>query len=67
MINLYEIIDDEEVVCGRIVVDVFSDWTRFPRFGFLLEFGSEGSSEDISNSSFAPPWLANYKNKKSSI
>ena len=55
MINLYEIIDDEEVVCGRIVVDVFSDWTRFPRFGFLLEFGSEGSSEDISNSSFAPP------------
>ena len=49
MIDLYEIIDGKEIVYGSIAVDVSSDWTRFPRYGFLSEFGSDVSYEEISN------------------
>jgi len=49
MIDLYEIIDSKEIVYGSIAVDVSSDWTRFPRYGFLSEFGSDVSSEEMSN------------------
>jgi dextranase len=38
MVDVYDIIDDEEYIYGSIAVDVSSDWSRFPRYGFLSEF-----------------------------
>ncbi|BAX82403.1 endo-dextranase [Labilibaculum antarcticum] len=49
MIDLYEIVDGKEIVYGSIAVDVSSDWTRFPRYGFLSEFDSAVSTEEIRN------------------
>ncbi len=47
MVDVYDIIDDEEYVYGSIAVDVSSDWSRFPRYGFLSEF-AEMSDERMS-------------------
>ncbi len=38
MVDVYEVKDGEEKVYGSIAVDVSSDWSRFPRYGFLTEF-----------------------------
>lgn len=46
---LVEIVDkneDEEVVLGTIGIDVSSDWKKFPRYGFLSNFG-QMSDNDI--------------------
>lgn len=40
MVELVKITDAEETVLGTVAVDVSSDWTRFPRYGFLSEFGN---------------------------
>lgn len=40
MIELYKVTDNVETIAGTIAVDVSSDWTKFPRYGFLSEFGS---------------------------
>ena len=39
MIELVETFDGEERVIGTTAVDVSSDWTKFPRYGFLSDFG----------------------------
>jgi len=47
MVDLYEVIDGQEVIYGSVAVDVSSDWTRFPRYGFLSKFDSDVSAEEI--------------------
>jgi len=39
--------DGTEVILGTIAVDVSSDWTRFPRYGFVATFGAEKTIEVI--------------------
>jgi len=39
MVDIYAIIDGSEKIYGSIAVDVSSDWSRFPRYGFLSEYG----------------------------
>ena len=44
LIDLYEKKDGgEEKIYGSIAVDVSSDWSRFPRYGFLSDFGQMNS------------------------
>ena len=39
MVDIYKIKDDgTEQIYGSIAVDVSSDWTRFPRYGFLSKY-----------------------------
>ena len=40
MVELVKTTGEEETVLGTIGVDVSSDWTRFPRYGFLSQFGN---------------------------
>lgn len=39
--------DGSEVILGTIAVDVSSDWTRFPRYGFVATFDRSKSDETI--------------------
>ncbi|WP_299524890.1 glycoside hydrolase family 66 protein [uncultured Lutibacter sp.] len=39
MIELYRSVDEDEIAVGSVAVDVSSDWTKFPRYGFLSKFG----------------------------
>lgn len=41
--------DGHEKTMGAVAVDVSSDWTRFPRYGFLTQFGnvSEGMMTSV--------------------
>lgn len=41
--------DGEEIILGTVGVDVSSDWSRFPRYGFLSKFGEidEGKKAEI--------------------
>ena len=32
---------DVDEICATIAIDVSSDWTRFPRYGFVATFGSD--------------------------
>lgn len=45
MVELVKTTEGEETVLGTLGVDVSSDWTRFPRYGFLSEFGDVSSAE----------------------
>ncbi len=36
--EIYTVKEDKETVYASIAIDVSSDWTRFPRYGFLSEF-----------------------------
>ncbi len=47
MVDIYEEVDGEEVVYGSVAVDASSDWTVFPRYGFLSEFSSEVTQNDV--------------------
>ncbi len=38
--EVYSIQEGEEILHGTVAVDVSSDWTKFPRYGFLSKFGS---------------------------
>ena len=46
MVDIYASSDDKEIIYGTIAVDASSDWKRFPRYGFVAEFGQK-SDEDI--------------------
>lgn len=48
MVELYQTYDENEVSVGTVAVDVSSDWTKFPRYGFLSKFGNI-SDFDISH------------------
>lgn len=39
MVELVQQKEGEELILGTVAVDVSSDWTRFPRYGFLSDFG----------------------------
>jgi dextranase len=45
MVDLYEQLDGKEKIHASIGVDVSSDWSRFPRYGFLTNFGQLGTDE----------------------
>jgi dextranase len=38
MVDIYDVTGDDEYIYGSIAVDVSSDWSRFPRYGFLSKF-----------------------------
>ncbi|HDZ12618.1 MAG TPA: cycloisomaltooligosaccharide glucanotransferase, partial [Bacteroidetes bacterium] len=44
MVDIYETIGGKEVVLGSIGVDVSSDWSRFPRYGFLSRYSQMSNS-----------------------
>lgn len=39
--------DGTEVILGTIAVDVSSDWTRFPRYGFVATFDASKKAEGV--------------------
>ncbi|MDO9509829.1 MAG: glycoside hydrolase family 66 protein [Candidatus Magasanikbacteria bacterium] len=45
MVELHQTVDGKEVVIGSVAVDVSSDWTKFPRYGFLSKFGTISDSQ----------------------
>lgn len=45
MIEIYKVTDNIENIAGTIAVDVSSDWTKFPRYGFLSEFGNVSDAQ----------------------
>lgn len=45
MVDLYTKNGDGERIIGTIAVDVSSDWTRFPLYGFVADFEEYGDSE----------------------
>lgn len=45
LIDLYINDGDQETILGSIAVDVSSDWTRFPRYGFVADFEEYGNAE----------------------
>ena len=45
MVELVKNTDGEETVLGTLGVDVSSDWTKFPRYGFLSKFGDLSSAQ----------------------
>lgn len=45
MVDLYTVENGEEVVLGSIAIDVSSDPARFPRNGFLSEYGAMSEKE----------------------
>jgi len=45
MVELYQLIDGEEKFEGSVAVDVSSDWTKFPRYGFLSKFGDMSDTQ----------------------
>ena len=45
MVELVKTTAEEETVLGTVGVDVSSDWTKFPRYGFLSEFGNVPAGE----------------------
>ncbi len=47
MVEVYSEQQGEEVIHGTIGVDVSSDWTRFPRYGFLSKFGTNEPIETV--------------------
>lgn len=38
LIELYKTVESKDVIAGTVAVDVSSDWTKFPRYGFLSKF-----------------------------
>ncbi len=44
MVDIYETVDGKKVVLGSIGVDVSSDWSRFPRYGFLSKYSQMSNS-----------------------
>lgn len=42
--EVYDSLNGKEVIYASIAVDVSSDWTRFPRYGFLSKFSSNDHS-----------------------
>ena len=38
MVDIYDVVNGKDVIYGSIGVDVSSDWSRFPRYGFLSSY-----------------------------
>ena len=46
LVDIYYVEDTKEHILGTIAVDVSSDWTRFPRYGFVAEFDDYNKTID---------------------
>jgi len=49
MVDVYEAAGEGERVLQSIAVDVSSDWTRFPRYGFLSSYGDMSKEQIAKN------------------
>ncbi|OCB71303.1 endo-dextranase [Flavobacterium glycines] len=49
MVEIYKITDGVETIAGTIAVDVSSDWTKFPRYGFLSNFNTLSNTQISAN------------------
>lgn len=45
MVEIYKTVDNVEIILGTTAVDVSSDWTKFPRYGFLSKFGTMSENQ----------------------
>ncbi|OBX26035.1 dextranase [Gelidibacter algens] len=45
MVELVKNTNGDETVLGTVGIDVSSDWTKFPRYGFLSNFGNISDAE----------------------
>ncbi len=45
LVELYINDSNQKTILGTIAVDVSSDWTRFPRYGFVADFEEYGNAE----------------------
>lgn len=45
MVEIYKTVDNVETIIGTTAVDVSSDWTKFPRYGFLSKFGNMNENQ----------------------
>ncbi|PTT18374.1 cycloisomaltooligosaccharide glucanotransferase, partial [Flavobacterium sp. HMWF030] len=46
MVSIYQTnTDGTQTILGTVGIDVSSDWTKFPRYGFLSEFGNISESD----------------------
>ena len=45
MVELVKTTGSENTILGTLAVDVSSDWTKFPRYGFLSQFGNISEAE----------------------
>lgn len=45
LVELYTKVNNSEKILGTIAVDVSSDWTRFPRYGFVADFEEYGNTQ----------------------
>jgi dextranase len=45
MVELVKNTNEDETILGTVAIDVSSDWTKFPRYGFLSNFGDISKSE----------------------
>lgn len=49
MIEIYKANDNVETIAGTVAVDVSSDWTKFPRYGFLSDFNTLSDAQITAN------------------
>ena len=49
MVEVYTTDGTSDLIHGTIAVDVSSDWTRFPRYGFVATFGSDKTLSVVRN------------------
>lgn len=54
MAEVYRSDEEGEHICATIGVDVSSDWTRFPRYGFVATFGND---KTLSRAKTEMKWL----------
>ena len=54
MVEVYRSEEDCDNICATIGIDVSSDWTRFPRYGFVATFGSD---KTLSKAKSEMKWL----------
>ena len=47
LVDIFIDSDKNELIYGTIAVDVSSDWTRFPRYGFVGDFDSSKLEEGV--------------------
>lgn len=45
MVDVYRATDTKDSVYASVAVDVSSDWKRFPRYGFLSDFGQMSTTD----------------------
>lgn len=54
MVEVYRSEENCDNICATIGIDVSSDWTRFPRYGFVATFGSD---KTLSKTKSEMKWL----------